>query len=244
MLKKCLNCNEDFKIYPSEKNKKFCSKECSLNFKKRIVYCAVCNNEIKASPSTMKHKKYCSKKCRDTVFYIEKSCIVCNKKFKVQKCYEKVKTLKIKCCSIKCKKEYKKSILKNKRHICLNCGIEFFAYRSNKTKQTFCSQDCSKKYMRGEHHHSFGNGYTINSDGYRYLKIGNKYVLEHRIIMEAYLNRKLKRNETIHHKDMNKLNNDISNLEVLSRAEHSRLHSKLKKKEKGVLNEKDSSSSL
>ena len=76
------------------------------------------------------------------------------------------------------------------------------------------------------------------------LKIGNKYVLEHRIIMEAYLNRKLKRNETIHHKDMNKLNNDISNLEVLSRAEHSRLHSKLKKKEKGVLNEKDSSSSL
>ena len=94
------------------------------------------------------------------------------------------------------------------------------------------------------HLHSFGNGYTINSDGYRYLKIGNKYVLEHRIIMEAYLNRKLKRNETIHHKDMNKLNNDISNLEVLSRAEHSRLHSKLKKKEKGVLNEKDSSSSL
>ena len=46
----------------------------------------------------------------------------------------------------------------------------------------------------------------------------------HRHLMEQKVGRKLRFNEVVHHKDGNKLNNDIDNLEVISRSRHSRMH--------------------
>ena len=48
----------------------------------------------------------------------------------------------------------------------------------------------------------------------------------HREVMEEHLGRKLERWEEVHHIDENRLNNDISNLEVLSKSEHAKLHGK------------------
>ena len=42
--------------------------------------------------------------------------------------------------------------------------------------------------------------------------------------MEQYLGRKLTRDEVVHHKDGNKANNDIENLELTSLSEHTRQH--------------------
>ena len=42
--------------------------------------------------------------------------------------------------------------------------------------------------------------------------------------MEEHLGRKLRSDEIVHHKDGNKLNNSIDNLELLTRAEHINLH--------------------
>ena len=50
------------------------------------------------------------------------------------------------------------------------------------------------------------------------------YVYEHRYVIECFLGRALKDDEHVHHKDGNKLNNSLYNLEVLSREEHARLH--------------------
>lgn len=50
------------------------------------------------------------------------------------------------------------------------------------------------------------------------------YVYEHRLIMEKHLGRYLGSDELVHHRDENKDNNDILNLEVMSRSEHMRLH--------------------
>lgn len=56
--------------------------------------------------------------------------------------------------------------------------------------------------------------------------ISSEIVLVYRYIVACKYGRKLSQNEIVHHLDGNKLNNDINNLEVLSRSEHNRLHAK------------------
>lgn len=56
----------------------------------------------------------------------------------------------------------------------------------------------------------------------------NGYVLLHRVTMENHLGRLLTENEVVHHKDGNKKNNDLNNLELLNKNEHVRLHQTLK----------------
>jgi len=59
---------------------------------------------------------------------------------------------------------------------------------------------------------------------YKARKVKGKRIDEHRLIMEAHLGRKLSFNEVVHHKDGDKKNNKIENLELMSRAEHSKYH--------------------
>lgn len=74
-----------------------------------------------------------------------------------------------------------------------------------------------------------GEGH-INNAGYKSFKINKNIVYEHREIVEKHLGRKLLKfpQEIVHHIDGNKLNNHISNLEVMSASEHTKLHSKIK----------------
>jgi|SRR3990167_9542446 len=84
---------------------------------------------------------------------------------------------------------------------------------------------CPKHYMRWKKYGDplitaweraeNGSGY-INSDGYKYISVNGKQVLEHRYVIEQKLGRPLKSHEVVHHKDGNKLNNNPNNLEVVN----------------------------
>lgn len=52
--------------------------------------------------------------------------------------------------------------------------------------------------------------------------VGQRY--QHRVIMEQFLKRKLRRNEHVHHRDGDGLNNNINNLMVVPSAYHVRQH--------------------
>jgi hypothetical protein len=62
-------------------------------------------------------------------------------------------------------------------------------------------------------------------DGYRYVMVGKRhYEPEHRLVMERFLGRKLSPDEHVHHIDGDTLNNSPSNLQLVSRSEHMRIH--------------------
>ena len=70
-----------------------------------------------------------------------------------------------------------------------------------------------------------GKGYSIKPNGYVEITMGkHKGRGQHRVVMEQELGRKLYSDEVVHHIDHDRSNNDISNLQLMSRQEHARLH--------------------
>lgn len=68
-----------------------------------------------------------------------------------------------------------------------------------------------------------GEKYTLRNNGY-YGKTRGKRTLMHRDVWESH-HGKIPQGWDIHHKDQNKMNNNIDNLECLTKSEHTRLYS-------------------
>ena len=92
----------------------------------------------------------------------------------------------------------------------------------------------------GENHHRWKGGRFLNSRGYwivrvrlgdfgYHLREGHGYALEHRIITEQKIGRKLRSGEQVHHINKNRKDNRPENLEVVQgNAGHWKKHIKLR----------------
>lgn len=85
---------------------------------------------------------------------------------------------------------------------------------------------CQKHYMRLRRYgdplirKKRANGEGTIYHGYKLIHVKGKRIFEHRHIMEQNLGRPLSKSEIVHHKDENKRNNTIENLQVLLRTDH------------------------
>ncbi len=103
---------------------------------------------------------------------------------------------------------------------CLHCGQMIIRKqaRPERTKR-FCNSTCAN-YFR----------FTAKKTRYRSIRIDGKKRAVHQVVAERKIRRLLRTHEVVHHIDLNKTNNDPSNLKVMSRQAHGRLHAALWRK--------------
>lgn len=68
----------------------------------------------------------------------------------------------------------------------------------------------------------YERGYMSYS--YKAMKVKGRRIDQHRKVIEDFLGEKIPEGYVVHHKDGDKRNNSLSNLEVMTRTEHSRMH--------------------
>lgn len=108
------------------------------------------------------------------------------------------------------------------------CGTVFTPCRK-KAAQRFCTTKCARranlKYDDPEAQRErallrpwtgIGTSGYIRPDGYRAIHVEGRKVLEHRHVMELSLGRRLVPGEVVHHRDGNRSNNEIKNLELVA----------------------------
>lgn len=123
----------------------------------------------------------------------------------------------IKYCSKKCESEAR-TYVKD-----IQCPICKEVFRQSRKEQITCGRICADKYIV-IHGIRKGKGYWYEN-GYKVLYLeGDRSIKEHIKIMEEFIGRKLNSDEVVHHKNEDKLDNRIENLQLMTRGEHSRLH--------------------
>ncbi len=105
---------------------------------------------------------------------------------------------------------------------CELCGSSFLYRPEHEGRARFCSMSCRSKTVARSNAAARGDAQRDRGEGRTYRKRNGRH--EHRLVAEQTLGRPLKAGEIVHHIDGNIRNNDPSNLQVMTQAEHMRAH--------------------
>lgn len=171
--------------------------------------CLFCETPYRVKPYLLPTSKYCSRSClaKDARQKINATCLICHTTFT----HISSRCNKAKYCSTACYNISQRNKGKT-TYTCQHCGQSFIGHSCHKRK--FCSKQC--------------NGKTSASEWSPKFTTVRKKMLKSNMITAC--NRcgydKEPRILGVHHKDRNRLNNEISNLEVLCPNCHSLEHLK------------------
>ena len=135
-----------------------------------------------------------------------KPCLTCGKMLTWQQVAKGGKYCSLDCRNIPGRPARGKAI-----YICRHCGEDFADRRHGQRQgRIFCSRRCANLARPGDRR------FVVARGGYvRYARDGvNQF--EHRLVMEQMLGRKLKRHESVHHKNGIRTDNRPENLELWS----------------------------
>ena len=116
------------------------------------------------------------------------------------------------------------------QYVCEECGkdTETRKIYYNRRKHHFCGRECQCKWQR-KSRIGANNPYWKGGKKYKYkqVNIKGKVYLEHILIMEKKIGRKIRKGEEVHHIDFNTENNSMENLYLCKdKAEHRAFHRK------------------
>ena len=117
-----------------------------------------------------------------------------------------------------------KSKVKNTTFVCLVCGkkvtLTAREYGTRTKPAMLCSYSCAGLYRSGDKHGMWRGGF-YKHNGYVMKWVGpKKHKRLHRILVEKHISRLLNNDEIVHHRNMDKSDNKIENLQIMTRAEH------------------------
>ena len=177
----------------------------------KLMSCAYCATQIRVPRNRWETFKFCSRSCgwawKNIHERIHKTCEICSKKFSVIA----IRKDTAKYCSSKC---YHKAMhLKGSViYQCAHCAKEFRASPSRKRK--YCSRACINKSYHGIWKATF---ITVRKN----LQIRGKLSACERCGYSEHI-----AVLGVHHKDRDRTNNDLNNLEILCPNCHSLEHMK------------------
>ncbi len=124
--------------------------------------------------------------------------------------------------------------------VCAYCGCDFLTYKTSLKNGNgkYCGHPCANKakgfgkISSPDKHPNWKGGRYISRFGYVLSLVPgskNRYALDHRVVMEKFIGRSLRRDEVIHHISGDKTDNRIENLQIIHPNEHSQLHADILK---------------